>query len=130
MGAQENIDLVRRGYAAFSSGDIETLQALFAEDAVWNAVGSGEMSGPKIGRDGILTYFGELVEDTGGTFSVSLIDLAGGDGRVFALHRIHGERDGKIFDEDEVNIFVIGDGVVDAVTSFSNDTSKEDEFWA
>ena len=131
MGAQENIDLVRRGYAAFSSGDIETLQGLFAENAVWHAVGSGQMSGPKTGRDGILTYFGELMEGTGGTFSVSLIDLAGGDeGRVFALHRIRGERDGKVFDEAEVNIFVIGDDAVAEVTSFSNDTSKEDEFWA
>ncbi len=130
MGAQENIDLVRRGYAAFSSGDIETLQSLFAENAVWHAVGNGKMSGPKTGRDGILTYFGELMEGTGGTFSVSLIDLVGGEQRVFALQHIHAERDGKVYDEDDVNIFVVGDGVVDEVTSYSADTAKGDAFWA
>lgn len=130
MGAQENIDLVRRGYAAFSSGDIETLQGLFAEDAVWHAVGNGKMSGPKKGRNAILTYFGELMEGTGGTFSVSLIDLVGGEQRVFALQHIHAERDGKVYDDDDVNIFLVGDGVVDEVKSFSTDTAKGDEFWA
>lgn len=130
MGAQENIDLVRRGYAAFSSGDIETLHGLFAEDAVWHAVGNGAMSGPKKGRDAILTYFGELMEGTGGTFSVTLIDLVGGDQRVFALQQIHAERDGNVYDEEEANIFLVGDGVVEEVKSFSADTTKGDAFWA
>jgi ketosteroid isomerase-like protein len=54
MGAQENVELVRRGYVAFSTGDMATLNGLFAGDAVWHMAGSGVMSGPKQGRDEIL----------------------------------------------------------------------------
>src|SRR3954469_9242517 len=96
MGTQENIDLVRRGYAAFSSGDMTTLGPLFAEDAVWNSPGTGPISGPSKGRDGILATFGELFTRSHGTFTVNLTELMGADSRVVALQHAHGERDGKV----------------------------------
>ena len=34
-----NEDLVRRGYDAFSSGDVETLRELWDPDIVWHAFG-------------------------------------------------------------------------------------------
>ena len=36
MGGDKNVELVRAGYAAFSTGDMATLNDLFAEDAVWH----------------------------------------------------------------------------------------------
>lgn len=45
MGAQEDAALVRRGYEAFSTGDMDTLRELFAEDAVWHTGGSGPLAG-------------------------------------------------------------------------------------
>jgi ketosteroid isomerase-like protein len=36
MGSADNASLVRRGYAAFSTGDMATLSELFADDAVWH----------------------------------------------------------------------------------------------
>jgi len=36
MGFADNASLVRRGYAAFSTGDMATLSELFADDAVWH----------------------------------------------------------------------------------------------
>jgi hypothetical protein len=59
MGSADNADLVRRGYAAFSTGDIAALSELFADDAVWHVPGSGSLSGAKHGRDAILMFFGE-----------------------------------------------------------------------
>ena len=56
MGADRNVELVRAGYAAFSAGDMATLNGLFAEDAVWHVPGSGVLSGPKQGRDAILAF--------------------------------------------------------------------------
>jgi uncharacterized protein len=95
MGADKNVELVRAGYAAFSTGDMATLNGLFAEDAVWHVPGSGMMSGPKQGRDAILAFFGETMARSNGTFTVSLLDLAGSDERVYALHHTHAERQGR-----------------------------------
>jgi hypothetical protein len=130
MGAQENIELVRKGYAAFSTGDMATLTGLFAEDAVWHTAGSGVMSGPKQGRDAILGYFGELMARSGGNFSVTLLDLAGSDQGVYALQHTHAEREGRVIDRDAVNIFHVSDGVVSEVGEFFQDTVESDAFWA
>jgi len=111
MGAEKNVELVRGGYAAFSTGDMATLNGLFAEVAVWHMAGSGVLSGPKQGRDAILAFFGELMERSNGTFTVSLLDLAGSDERVYALQHTHAEREGKVIDRDAVNVFHISDGV-------------------
>jgi uncharacterized protein len=122
MSAQENIELVRRGYDAFSSGNITTLNDLFAEDAVWHAAGRGVMSGSKQGRSYIMAYFGELMKRSEGTFNVDLVDLVGGEQRVVAVQHIHAEHQGKVFDEEDVNVFVVADGLVREVTEFSRDT--------
>jgi uncharacterized protein len=130
MSAQENIDLVRRGYEAFSGGDITTLNDMFAEDAVWHAAGQGVMSGSKEGRSYIMAYFGELIKRSEGTFSVELVDLVGGERRVVAIQRIRAEHQGKVFDEEDVNVFVVADGLVREVTEFSRNTARNDDFWA
>jgi ketosteroid isomerase-like protein len=130
MGAQENMDLVRSGFAAFSTGDMATLKSLFAEDAIWHMPGSSVVSGPKKGRDAILSFFGELMERSGGTFAVTLKDLASSGDRVYALQHAHGERDGKTLDRDAVNVFHVSDGVVTEVEEFFHDTDDSDTFWA
>jgi hypothetical protein len=126
----EDIELVRRGYAAFSTGDMATLTELFAEDAVWHSAGSGVMSGEKQGRDAILAHFGELMARSGGTLHVDLLDLGGSEDRVFALQHSLGEREGKVVDQDAVNVFTLAGGKVSAVHEFFSDTGETDTFWA
>jgi ketosteroid isomerase-like protein len=56
MGSEDNANMVRRGHAAFSTGDMAALSELFAGDAVWHVPGSGSLSGAKHGRDAILAF--------------------------------------------------------------------------
>jgi uncharacterized protein len=130
MGSEENAELVRRGYAAFSSGDMATLNELFAEDAVWHVPGSGPLSGPKEGRDAILAFFGETMSLSGGTFRVTLDNVVGGEELTAALHHSHGERNGKVLDQNAVNVFRILDGQVIEVKEYSDNGGAGDEFWA
>ena len=130
MGSEENAELVRRGYAAFSSGDMATLNGLFAEDAVWHVPGSSSLSGPKEGRDAILAFFGETMSLTGGTFRVNLDDVIGGEKHTAALHHSHAERNGKVLEGNSVNVFRILDGQVIEVREYSDAGGAADEFWA
>jgi uncharacterized protein len=130
MGAQENVDLVRRGYAAFSTGDMSTLNGLFAVDAVWRVPGGGVLSGPKEGRDAILAFFGQTMELSSGTFAVSVVDIAASGERVYVLQHTDAKREGKVIDRDSVNVFQVSDGVVTEVAEFLEDTGESDAFWA
>ena len=130
MGSQENADLVRRGYAAFSAGDMATMNDLFADDAVWYVPGTNPMSGPKKGRAAILAFFGELMTGTDGTATVTLQDVIGGEDHTIGLHHNHAERNNKVNDHDAVLVFTIRNGRVAEVKEFHDDTARSDDFWA
>jgi ketosteroid isomerase-like protein len=76
MGIQEDAAVVRRGYEAFNSGDIQTLQGLFAPDAVDRVGGSG-------GLEGLATDEGQETAPFAGT--PRRFCLNADDGRFVAL---------------------------------------------
>ena len=129
MGTAENVELVRRVYTAFNSGDMATLSDMFAEDAVWHVAGSGVLSGTKQGRDAILAYFGELGARTQGHFQANVEDIVGGENHTVAIQQTHGEANGKTLDMPTVITFVVRDGQIAEGREFFEDTAKADDFW-
>lgn len=130
MGAQEDVALVRRGYEAYSAGDMDTLKGLFTENAVWRVGGSGALSGVKQGRDEVLAYFGELGSRSNGTVKVNVEDVAAGDRYVIGVQSNHAERDGKSLDQRAVLVFTLADGKVTEVLELAEDTEKASDFWS
>ena len=130
MGAAENAEVVRRGYQAFNSGDLDTLRGVFAENAVWHAAGSGVLSGTKQGRDAVLAYFGELGERSQGSFRATVRDIVGGEKHTVGIHETHAESNGNSLDLATVIVFLLRDGKVIEGREFFEDTAKSDAFWA
>jgi len=130
MGAQDNAALVRRGYEAFTAGDMNTLRDLFAEDAVWHVGGTGRLSGDKKGRDAILAYFGQLYERSNGSMRVTVEDVAQGDRYTVRVQLSHAERDGKTMDQRQVIVFSIVDGKVTEGTEMQEETTLVTDFWS
>jgi ketosteroid isomerase-like protein len=88
--------LVRRGYAAFNSGDVETLASIFADDVVQHVPGTGPFAGTYKGVEAVLGYYGKLAEATDGTFRAHLVEVHGdGNGHVTAFHQINAVREGQ-----------------------------------
>src|SRR5436305_5373706 len=96
MGSDENVAVMRRAYDAFNTGDIDTLIELFDESVVWHLPGHSSMADDYHGRDATLAYFGQIAQETGGTFRAELRHLAAdGDDRVVGIQRSTGDREGK-----------------------------------
>jgi ketosteroid isomerase-like protein len=131
MGAEENVAIMQRAYDAFNSADMDTLIELFDESCVWHLPGRSSMANDYQGRDATLAYFGQIGQETGGTFQAELQQLfAGDDGRVIGLQRSTAERDGKALDVGNCIVFELKDGkVVDGREHF-NDLYAWDEFWS
>ena len=111
MGAAEDVALVRRGYEAFNTGDVDTLTELFEESASWHTPGRGSFAGDHKGRDAMFAYFGQLGGQTGVTFRADLQHLAGdGDCCVIAIHHNSGERGSKHLDVDCCIVIELKDG--------------------
>lgn len=130
MGSADDVEVIRRGYAAFSAGDMATLTELFTEDAVWHVPGDGPISGPKQGRDAILSFFGELMSRSEGTLTVTLDDVVGGDHHTVSMDRNQATRGGQSLQQDTVIVFELRDGRVSQARQFFDNTAVSDAFWA
>jgi len=130
MGAHENAEVIRRGYVAFNSGDVETLAEIFDESASWHTPGRGSLAGDHEGREATFAYFGQLGEQTGGTFKAEMSSVMADDDRVVGIHHNSGERNGKRLDVECCLVFEMKDGrIVDGREHF-DDLYAWDEFWS
>ena len=131
MTADENAAIMRRGYEAFNSGDLNTLTELFDEGMVWHLPGRSRFADDYQGRDATLAYFAQLGQETGGTFRAELQHLlADEEDRVIGIQRSTGDRDGKHLDVGNCIIFTLKDGMVTDGREHFHDLYAWDEFWA
>ncbi len=128
--ADPNLAIVRNGYAAFNSGDIESLVSLFARDVVQHVPGNSQVSGVYKGVDAVLGYYGKLGELTAGTFRADLIDTHGdGQGHVTAVHQISATRDGVTRVTRGSILFTLVDEKVTDLLELRADLSGDDAFF-
>jgi uncharacterized protein len=85
MSAQDNKELIQRGYAAFSAGDIETVMSLFDDDIEWVQPGNSSVSGTFHGKTEVMEHIGRLAEKS---LTVKLIQLVAEDDTVVAITEV------------------------------------------
>ena len=131
MSADENVAIMRRAYEAFNTGDIGTLTELFDESAVWHLPGRSSFADDYEGRDATLKYFGQLAQETGGTFRAELERLLGDDDdHVVGIQRSTGERDGRQLDVGDAIVFQLKHGRITDGREHFHDLYAWDEFWS
>jgi len=128
--AHPNVDLLNRGYDAFDKGDLETIRGLFADDIVFHVPGRSQVAGDYRGIDEVFTFFGKLIELTGGTFKVERHTVLADDEHGTVLVRVTAERDGKSLSVNSVDVHHIKDGKVTEFWTFTDDLYTEDEFFS
>ncbi|MGH3427037.1 MAG: nuclear transport factor 2 family protein [Mycobacteriales bacterium] len=129
-GTGSRADLVRRGYAAFQSGDMDAMRTILAADVVWHAPGQGPQSGDFEGLENVIGEFGRLFQDSGGTFRVEITEILEGDESVVVLARSSGSREGRTLAQPYAHIFHFrGDQVSEAwVVNYNQ--AESDAFWS
>jgi ketosteroid isomerase-like protein len=125
-----NEDLVRRGYAAFGTGDLPTLSELFADDVIWHVGGRSSITADYKGKGEVLGFFGRLAQETGGTFRLDLHDVLANDEHAIGLVKTAAERQGRTLDDNGVQVFHIEDGKVTESWFHPGDEYATDEFWS
>ncbi|MEA2333787.1 MAG: uncharacterized protein QOG40_277 [Solirubrobacteraceae bacterium] len=131
MTAEQNTAIMRRAYEAFNSADIDTLTELFDESMVWHLPGRSRFADDYQGRDATLAYFGQLGQETGGTFRAQLQNLLADDeNHVVGIQRSTGERNGKHLDVVNCIVFELEDGRVTDGREHFHDLYAWDEFWS
>jgi len=125
------LSLVRKGYAAFNSGDVQTLVTLMSHDVIQHVPGSSALAGDYKGIEGVLALYTKLSDLTGGTFRAHLIDAHGdGHGHVTAIHQTVATRAGVTrMSRGSILFTFLGDKVTDML-ELRADIAGDDAFIA
>ena len=131
MTEPSNAALVRRGYEAFNTADIEALTELFDENASWHTPGRSPIAGDHVGREAVFAQFGRYGGETGGTFKATLQRvLTDEEGRVIGIHHNTAERNGKKLDVYCCIVFEIKEGRLVDGWEYVEDLYVWDAFWS
>jgi uncharacterized protein len=122
MAEHPNVDVLRRGYGAFSTGDMDTVNQLFADEIVWHEGGRNPLSGDYKGKEQVLGLFGRLLELTEGTFKIEIHDIVANDDHAVALLTLSASRNGRRFTGTSVDVFHVRGGKV--VEFWDNPTDR------
>jgi uncharacterized protein len=124
-----NIDAIRGAYASFQAGDIPAVLAVFDADIEWIVPGRGGLAGTYKGSDGVVTFFTELAQRSGGTFALDVIDLMGSSDRVVAVVRERATRGEQSLDVVNLHYWDMRDGKAIRFVGYEYDQYAEDEFY-
>jgi len=127
--AESKEDIVRRGYQAFGTGDMDTLRALMTPDVVHSVPGHNPTSGEHKGIDDVLGLYGQLFELSGGTLSTEVKSVTTRGDQVVVVHHSNAERDGKTLDVDETIEFSFSGDKISRLDETYSDEADEDAFW-
>ena len=110
----ENVDVLKRGYDAFNSGDGETLAGVFAEDVRWEGTNDERVPGGGSfeDRDGVMAALGE-VSDSFDSFSSQPDEfIEDGDTVVVLGHSDGTTKSGNDVNVSFVHVWCMEDGVI------------------
>lgn len=131
MAQHPNVGLVRRGYEAFSRGDLGTLAELFAQDIQWHEAGSGfALAGDYKGQEAVFTLFGRLIELTGGEFAIRLEECIADDRQAVAIHSVSARNGMRTYTAREAVVFHLLEGRVTDAWHTVPDVEAFDAFWS
>lgn len=125
-----NVDIFRRLYDSFTTGDMVKVAEEFADDLVWHVPGRNSISGDYKAPDEALGCFAKMVESTAGTYKPQLHDILANDEHVAAHLHATAHRNDKTLDQDYVFILRIENTKIAEVWEFWNDGPAWEEFWS
>jgi hypothetical protein len=123
-----NEETLKQIYGALAQGDVNTLMGLLSEDIEYHISGRSPVSGDYSGKQEVLGLIGKLMELSGGTFSVEVLDILANDEHGVTLTMERGQREGKTLENRAVHVWDMRDGKCGTFRGYNE--NAWDEFWS
>lgn len=131
MAEHPNVGLIRKGYEAFSRGDLGALSELFTQDIQWHEAGGAgtPLAGDYKGQESVFEMFGQLVALTD-SFEVRLEECVADDRQAVAIHMANARKGGRCYTSREAIVFHLLEGKVTDAWHTVPDAEAHDAFWS
>lgn len=131
-GTTLNLDAAKLAIELFHAGKVELMRHMLAEDVLWKVPHQNPLAADIVGIENVLTFFRRVQEETDGTFSAEVLEIAATERAVFCMMHVRASRRGNKLDQKVVNVWRLRpeDGKVVERELFMEDQPASDEFWA
>ncbi len=118
-----NVQAVRDGFEAFSSGDLDRMNAAIADDVVWHVGGTSKMAGTYRGKQEVMDLF-RRQDKVLANARIEPHDIVGNDQHVIAIGTASAQDpDGGSVDWRWANVFHVENGKLKEAWGLSEDPS-------
>lgn len=126
---QQDEQVVRELYRAFTDGDAPKMQELFDPDVTWHQPGRSVLAGDHRGVNAVFDFFGRVAQISENTFTVELHDVVAGDGHTVSMHTGRGQAHGQTLEDHNVLVCHCSGGRITEVWEHHEDLYAVDSFW-
>lgn len=121
-------DLIRRGFAAFAAGDMDTLSELLADDVVWHVPGDNRWSGTYKGKQDTFGFFAGVTQQAD-SFENDVHAVLADDEHAVALVNTSVTVGGETVTGHGVNVFHMRGGQVSEAWAVNGSQKDLDRLW-
>ena len=107
--SEANVELVRRGAAAYKARDWARLREFYDPDVVMHHLEGWPEPGPSVGREAVIREF-QLLSDSFAVETAEITEIVGRGDRVVARYRWRGKGRGPDTEMEFSFVFTIRDG--------------------
>lgn len=126
--SHSNEQTLRTIYDALAKGDVSTITGLLTDDIKFHISGRSPVSGQYSGKEEVLGFIRQLMERSGGSFSVEVLDILANDHHGVALTMESGERQGKSLQNRAAHVWEMQDGKCTIFRGYNQ--NAWDDFWS
>jgi ketosteroid isomerase-like protein len=128
VAAQDDIDLVRKGFEAFVAGDMVWMNEHLHENIVWHVPGHNVLSGDHRGREYVLAFLARSVQIA--IPEIDIHDVVGSEDHVVAIQTVRWRRNdnAETFQDHGVMVFHVAEGQAIEVWTLLEHQREFDEF--
>jgi ketosteroid isomerase-like protein len=102
--AQRNIEVARKGYAAFNEADIDTVMDLITDDVEWHGGRQGPLAGDYKGKAAVLELFMKFGQLTEGSYKAEIHDVLANEEHTVVLGVSTATRKGQTREDRFVDV--------------------------
>jgi len=114
-----------------TTGDMDALSALFADDVVVHVPGTNQLSGDHKGKAAAFTgYMGKVMALTNGEFVFEPHDIVGSEDHAAGIYRYRATRDRQTIEWRHVNVYHVRDGQIVEIWQHPFDFERWNDFWS
>jgi ketosteroid isomerase-like protein len=125
------MNVVTEFLTAVQKGNTVKLGALLHPEVKWSQPGDNVVSGFKSNADEVFQMVGQMFELSSNTLALTEIKVLAENGNSIAclVHWKAKRPNGQVLDIDNIDVYTVGNGLINNVVVYTEDIDVENEFW-